>query len=57
MTPNKIPGMRLKGIGRKPQDKHIRKEARSYLIYKAKQLKDALEQRRRELANRPFLYM
>ena len=54
MRPNFIPGMRMKGIGRRSKIPHTLKVARAWIRAQAKQKKDALEQLRKEKANRPF---
>lgn len=55
MTPNRIPGMRSKGIARAPIYKHAKKEARSYFELKARAKKATREQKLFEKANREFL--
>ena len=54
MTPNKIAGMRLKGIGRAPQTRHIKKERLSYIRYMALAQKTIREQKQYEKANREY---
>ena len=54
MTPNKIAGMRLRGIGRAPQYAHLKKEARTYLKYMAAVKKDEREKAQFVRANRRY---
>jgi hypothetical protein len=51
-TPNKIPGMILKGINRAPAFKHSKKENRSYLQMMARAKKAEREKKQYEKANR-----
>jgi hypothetical protein len=54
MTPNKIAGMKLRGIGRAPSNRHIKKEARAYLKYMALVRKKEREQQQYKKANREY---
>lgn len=55
MTPNKIPGMKLRGQIRGPFHKHEKKEHRSYIKQAARAKKSVREQKQFEKANREYL--
>lgn len=55
MTPNKITGMRLRGIGRASATRHLKKIRKSFIRYMARNKKQAREEAQFEKANREYL--
>lgn len=53
-TPNFIPGMKLKGIGRRSKEPHFKKSARKWLQYQAQQLKASKEAVQQQRNNLPY---
>lgn len=56
MTPNRISGMKLKGIGRARQTNHIKKEHKSFRILYARAKKAEREQAQYIKANREYMF-
>lgn len=54
-TPNFIPGMKMKGIGRRSAIPHYKNANRKWLEYQAKQKKIQAEDKRKLAANRPYM--
>lgn len=53
-TPNFIPGMKLKGIGRRSKEPHFKKSAKKWLEYQAKNAKVNREEKQHYENNLPY---